>query len=745
MARENNFLLGYGERLTTNVDVKTTRGPKNPPYGFLAARRHISDGLKSAVVSFEQLPDTACPDDLVTAVVTMHPRYISKSDFPTELLDEVGLKPVGGRSKRIKPRQWGIKKPPEDALTDEILVMGTRNDFSSWARSIPKWNETHRGSGHLTHIEELSAFMANAKIQKLPDESKEVLLEVVLHDCTEGIIDYFDTYAKTCDAQLVKKHLKFIKGLAFVPVHTTSNKINQLADFSFIRVVRAMPTMRPLQPALLRKNKFFPVTLPQQAGINPKIRVAIFDGGIPPNSPVAPWVRVVEPGNLGPPLPEYQQHGLAVTSAFLFGPLEPGQQALRPLCHVDHIRVLDNATGKNGDYEYYDVLDRILEKLDDKKTVYDFVNISLGPDIPVDDDEVTRWTASLDQRFAGGKSLTTIAAGNSGHLDSTSGLNRIQPPSDAVNVLSVGACNNLDLTNWAPADYSCRGPGRCPGIVKPDGVIFGGSSAQPFMALTPGVKPLAVEIQGTSFASPYALRSALSIPVQLGSVFNPLAIHALLVHRADQGPYDLSEVGWGRFENDYDRLITCDDDEALVIFQGKMPVGDYLRAPVPLPEGELKGMINITATLVISPEVDPSFPNAYTRAGLDIVFRPNSKRFKPGPDGKIPQHPDTRSFFSHKNIFGVAEFELRGEGHKWEPCLKATRQFRSTSLKEPCFDIYYHHRSEGKKANKPKPIPYALVVSAQAPKISNFYDKVVRTYSNILVPIRPQTRIQVRK
>ena len=44
----------------------------------------------------------------------------------------------------------------------------------------------------------------------------------------------------------------------------------------------------------------------------------------------------------------------------------------------------------------------------------DFVNLSLNPDFPIEDDEVHVWTASIDERYAHGKRLsqypTEIAA-----------------------------------------------------------------------------------------------------------------------------------------------------------------------------------------------------------------------------------------------------------------------------------------------------------------------------------------------
>lgn len=45
MAREKNFLLGSGERLTGGVDVPSGGGEKNPPYDFQTARGRIAKKL----------------------------------------------------------------------------------------------------------------------------------------------------------------------------------------------------------------------------------------------------------------------------------------------------------------------------------------------------------------------------------------------------------------------------------------------------------------------------------------------------------------------------------------------------------------------------------------------------------------------------------------------------------------------------------------------------------------------------
>ncbi|TVX91609.1 MULTISPECIES: S8 family peptidase [Paenibacillus] len=746
MARENNFLLGNGEHLTNTVNVPRRGGKKIPPYSFPTAQKHFSQWLGDANEKFNKMSSSACPNDEVTALVTMHPRYISKSDFPIELLDTVGLRAVGGRSKRIKPMQWGIEKHPEEAVTDQIFVMGKRSDFTTWYREINNWTEAVTGAKHLSHIEDLSAHIGVDKVQALPENRDEYCLEVVFHETSASTLDMFEYYAKECDAYPIFDRKRESKGLIFLPVYASKENVHKLADFSYIRVVRSMPTLRPLQPEVLRKVQSFPIKMNIEPSVDQALRVAIFDGGIPSSINLSPWVNLIEPPGIGAAVPEYQEHGLAVTSAFLFGPLEPNKGAERPLCHVDHIRVLDDKTGSNGDFECYDVLDRILHVLDNNSEPYHFLNFSVGPDIPIEDDEVTGWTASLDERLCGGSSLTTVAAGNSGNLCSVSGLNRIQPPSDAVNVMAIGACDSVSSLFWKRVDYSSVGPGRSPGLVKPDGLVFGGSQHSPFYVLE-STDPYTIKgTMGTSFAAPYGLRSAAAVRVQLGNRFSPLAIRALLTHRAESEDHSLTEVGWGRLETDYNKLITCDDDEALIVFQGELPVGSHLRAPVPLPSGDLEGMIGITATLVIAPEVDPSYPNTYTRGGLEVTFRPDSTKRKISKEGKVPLHANSKSFFNVKNLFGSGayEYELRDEGHKWEPCLKVTQQFKSASLNAPCFDIYYHHRGEGMKLKEPAPIQYALVVSIKANKVVDLYDRVLRTYSNILIPLRPQNRIQIR-
>jgi hypothetical protein len=285
------------------------------------------------------------------------------------------------------------------------------------------------------------------------------------------------------------------------------------------------------------------------------------------------------------------------------------------------------------------------------------------------------------------------------------------------------------------------GPGRCPGVVKPDGVVFGGSPEHPFIVLASAKTPHGRGVFGTSYAAPFALRGAVGGGVQLGDAVTPLGIRALMIHRAEPADNDRVEVGWGRFETDPARLITCEDDEAIVLYEGKLPLSQHLRAALPVPPG-LKGKVWISATLVVAPDVDPEHPGAYTRAGFEIVFRPAVGAIHKYKDGSVAKQPKTKTMFGERVYHG--EYELRRDAHKWEPCRRETTTCMASKLNRPMLDVYYHHRLGGSAAMKPRPIPYALVVGVRAPAVADLYNRVVLEYQNVLVPIQPKLPIPIR-
>jgi hypothetical protein len=131
----------------------------------------------------------------------------------------------------------------------------------------------------------------------------------------------------------------------------------------------------------------------------------------------------------------------------------------------------------------------------------------------------------------------------------------------------------------------------------------------------------------------------------------------------------------------------------------------------------------------------------YTRAGLEISFRPDKTKFKETDRGQS-KNPASKGFFSAKAF--ATEEELRRDFHKWEPCLKASKQFRASSLNDPVFDIHYNARRGGAGDRAAKPIPYALVVTVEAKHMTDLYNKIALRYRTQLEELRPVIQIPIK-
>lgn len=737
---KRNFLLGKGERLVEDIVGSTGGGPKAAPYTFAEARARLAPMVVQTVSELSALPLAACPDDRAVVSITLNPEYIAKSYFPADLFRSIGVEAIGSRPVKITPAKRSKDRPSEEAVTTELFVVGKRAAFANWARHLPQWAESTRGAERLPAIETVSAPSRDEKIKGALPSKGNVVFEVVLHaDGLEGevraLAAFRDYLAElSIDAPLNRRF--YAGGLCFVELDAPAAAAPQIAAFTLVRAVRRMPPLRMLRPTIPRAAvPSHQLTLPYAQAVDTTIRAAIFDGGIPDNHPITAWATPIDATGVGNPDPESLQHGVHVTSAFLFGHLDPTMPVPRPFCYVDHYRVLDDKPIADP-HELFDVLQRIDNAL---ATVdYDFINLSLGPELPVEDDDVHAWTAVIDSWLARKNALMTVAVGNGGELNAAAGLNRIQVPSDAVNALAIGAVDSPDKI-WNRAPYSCVGPGRSPGLKKPDLVAFGGSLQRPFLVVSPDDTPSLEGTGGTSFASPSTLRMGAGVRAHFGSGLSLLAIKALLVHSAEPSDLPHDEVGWGRLARDLDSIVLCDDDCVRVVYQGEISPAKYVRAPIPVPASEMAGKVEIAATLCYATAVDPHHPGNYTRAGLEPAFRPHSEKRK----NTDQLHANTKSFFGTKKS-GVTEDLLRRDAMKWENCQHSSLTMQGKSLKNPVFDIHYNARMEGHNDAPSDALKYALVVTVRAKRVADLYDQIVRRYRTQLEQIRPVVEIPIR-
>ena len=736
---KRNFLLGKGERLVEDVRGGGGGAPKHHPYTFSEAQARLTPMLARVVRGIDELPDDACPNDQAVATVTLNPEYIAKSYFPNGLLRELGLEPVGSKPRRITPEKRSQERPPEESITTELFVMAPRSAFRAWRSDLPHWNAKTSGAAQLNRIEQVDTPTVTYKIKGDLPKSGDAVFEVVLHGDTlfgqDGVVPLFRDYLLRLGVDQHLEHRFYAGGLCFIGLDAPAELAAKIATFTPVRALRRMPRLRMMQPTFRTSSvPMQAIQLPIAKPIDSSIRVAIFDGGVPKHHLLNTWTKPVAVAGIGGSMPGYEKHGAAVTSAFLFGHIDPDKPINRPYAPVHHYRVLDTTPGQNP-HELYEVLGRIDKVLIEND--YDFINLSIGPRFPIEDDDVHAWTAVLDERLSRGTTLATIAVGNDGEGDAAAGLNRIQVPADCVNGLSVGACDSPD-TPWRRSKYSSVGPGRSPGLVKPDFVEFGGCLQRPFIVVSDNGTIALEATEGTSFSAPSVLRLATGVRAHFGPNLGLLAIRALLVHTTEPSEFPCREVGRGRIARSVQEIVLCDDDTIRVVYQGTISPTRYIRAPIPVPSVTMPGKVLITATLCHATEVDPNHPSNYTRAGLEAAFRPHDqKRRNPNQI-----HADTKSFFG-KAQKGLMEDELRRDAWRWENCRHGSLAFQGRSLRNPVFDIHYNPRLGGRNFAPEDELAYALVVSVQAIELSDLYDTIVRKYATQIEPLRPIVEIPI--
>jgi hypothetical protein len=724
------YIIGKGELLAYGVPPPKTVPDKYHPYTLDQAKEAIGPELDMTSAALDAGPASLYPHELAVAKLTLHPVYVAKSYFPAGFLMRAGLVSVGSRTVRIKPRKPASKRAPKQSDTVQLFVAGTREAFRrlpNYARSL---TEADPEANDFIEIEAISPFESRDRIAPgaTPETSVfEVGLHLMPHEDADNIRMPFIEYAASCGFKIPLEHEFQIGGLLFLAAEGDQANIERLARFSLMRVVRPMPALRGARPLQRAAPLAVTFQMPSGAPLSSEPKAAILDGGLPEDHVFERYInRYRLSDDNAAASPEYVDHGHGVTSAFLFGPIEPGQPANRPYSYVDHYRVLDVQTGQEDPFELYRTLGHVEEILLSRQ--YQFINLSLGPDLPVEDTEVHPWTAVIDSILGDSDTLLTVAAGNNGLRDRELRLDRIQVPADSVNAISVGSADHTSAL-WQRADYSARGPGRSPGRRKPDVMAFGGSPREYFHVAAPGNQPQLAATLGTSFAAPYVLRTAVGVRAILGSDIHPLTIKALLIHGCESGNHPEIDVGWGRVPSDLNQIITCHDGMARIIYQGSLYPRKFLRAPIPLPPYTMQGDVRLTATFCYSTKVDPQDSSSYTRAGLGITFRPHEDRKERTKDGKQATYATSKPFFPSSQF--RTELEQRADLGKWEPVLHASHRFRGNSLKGSVFDVHYNARERGANTTNAEVIRYALVLTVLAPRHTNIYQDILDTHTKL--------------
>lgn len=736
------FLIGNGERLTEDAKFITgPKPPKDPAYSVSEAAARLAPRLSRTVQSIETLPEQARPRGEAVALVTLHPEFLAKTQFPGALFAGVGLRAIGSRARKITPEKWtpkhkAVSRQPE---TIELYVAGSSQSFKNWSEALALGGDYLRGCEDLPRIEDirpLEELDRNGRVRLPSDMTDSVLLEAAIHlpdEENSAVLAAFRNYAATLGVNIVQELSVTVPGLAFAPVQVPRESVSRLAQFAFLRSLRPVVKLRALPAPRVTRSIGAPFLPPTQAPLNPSIRVAILDGGMPDNHGLPHVQNYLTPG-VAQAHPSFQEHGLAVTGAFLWGSLHAGVGMT--YASVDHFRVLDTDDQSQSDLHAYRILRRVRDVIETGS--HDIFNLSLGPDLSVDDDEVHPWTSTLDDLAADGSRLIVAAAGNNGNMPEP--LCRIQVPGDGVNCLCVGAADSSEV-GWSRAPYSAKGPGRRPGVTKPDIVAFGGSDNMAFRVVRRRGGGHTVDSDmGTSFAAPLVTRAAAALRSLFSANLHPLTLKCLLIHSADQAGHACGDVGWGLIASEAE-LPLCPDNTARVVYQGDLPPKQLLRARIPIPQG-LSGRIEITATICYATEVRASDPLNYTNSGVEVAYRPNAQKHSINKETERESiYAQTSPFFKQADY--ATEEERRTRDRKWETVLHAKKRVEASKLFEPVLDLHFIPRLGARDHSKPERIRYAMVISVHAPKHADIYERVLAEFPELqaLTPVQIQATV----
>ena len=617
-------ILAHGELYIEGIEKRGSYGDKSYPRDYESARDMVLSDievLKSDIIEENQY----CLDEQVICV-RLEPKFEAKSYFPDAIAAaSKHMKIIGGRRYSFDKGQNHAKlyfvRTDSTGLDDIYRKLKTENVTSK------KWQDQIRSLKTINLADPLE------KINGFPETWKSGHVEFVLHPMGEKCIDAsLNRFFSIAEIERSKAEVRIYEdGLTFISAKADLDIIHRIAKYNPLRnvhpvfeceddILRSIPTKGPK---------------PASGRVRSDVVVATFDGGLDEENPYlkgyAKNVDCVDTDKTS------LKHGTAVAGALLYGHIKDPMalnELETPDFSVEMFRVYPEKNDYHGDafakYGLYETIDTIEKTVKSRRDLKLF-NLSSGPKTPILDDDITRFTYVLVELSYNVEDdelnpLFTVAVGNDGHNEKP--LNRIQPPADMVNGLSVGAYTYNSLNDKVRAVYSCIGPGREGAKVKPDILEFGGSIDRQFITVSPvyGCLELAA---GTSYAAPYAMHKIGKLMAESKSIA-PHMGRTLMIHSARlegrRGHND--ESGYGFAAESTDEMLHCDDHEVTILYEGSLLAGSTAKLPIFAPKiNKVSGRISIvwTITTIVSP--DSNDTDAYTNNCIEDTLYPHSQKY----------------------------------------------------------------------------------------------------------------------
>jgi Subtilase family len=768
-AQPRRPMFAGGERLKGKAERPPMRPSAFTPYTAEEVFKNLSPQANRLRQETVSLPASMRGEHVIMEA-TLYPNYVANSHFLESTFKTHGLYVVGTRLAYAPYKT--AKNYKDGETTKAFLVAGEPNNVISLAEDLLdgpggkklKWDEICRLYG--VGLPDPSRVVRRVPAGLRPEQA--IAWEAILSPIgrTEAEKKHFADVAfdrwtrlvESLGGEVGKTSRRTIDGLTFVSFRLSVEGTGRAASFNLLRNIRPIPQIRPIQNNPLRAALPLAHVPPDVEPMSSE-RVAIIDGGV---ASCPALNRFVTQYHLTPEAPDaaFVDHGSTVTSAFLFGNLDGKKQLPRPPAAVDHFRVFPPPAAElDGDPNLPWLLDQITSVV--KQRRHRLFNISLGPDVCTDEDEVPHaWTLKLDQLAREHKVTFVVAAGNNGEEDQALGYNRVQAPADMINGIGVGACRFESSSEpLERASYSAMGPGRYGQIVQPIGVAFGGDfTAKAFVGFNHSGRLQMTS--GTSFATPLVARGVAELHGGLGvERSTPDVTRAFAAHFAvpKKQKHDVLELGYGRLPVSYAHIWECAPNECVVLYQDTLRRAETIAMHLPFPRGLDDGvLIELVWTIAFTSTTDPANAAEYSRDGLELHFRPNEnlRAIKDPATGlQIAQLDIARrrvelDALSQKQAIDIGSNPLsdsrwhpksngpkrRGAG-QWETLLRGRiPRIKTEELFLPRLDINYLHRAGGRLEHRTAPLAVTMLVTMRAPVKVPLYD-AVRNQFQVLTPL----------
>ena len=753
---ERRPILFKGEVYGGQVKKRLASGPKNMRFTYEEAKQKVLENIANTNEAINNLnSDQVLPNEIIIGL-TLLPEFNAKSYYPGSFFDgsneRFGLTEIGSRV--IHSSNYGDPKNPSSKL---IFVRATREAikrFEDHLRDDKK--STAKFKEDIQKVADFGLLPIEEQILGLSEEWTYGKLEAVLHpfDIDDNIsLPKFIELLEKADVNMeTVRYKKYESGITFVSFNSSKDSLSKISGFNPLR------TLHPLElrqlPEELRGTPVIGGPLPPNFTRKSNIKVGVLDGGLNKSNPYT-----INYTDIGLPHPAnapkaFIDHGTHVTGAVLYGALNTfadGVELPEPRVSVINFGILDN---DQFDPELYDAIDKIEDIVPNNSEIKVY-NLSLGPSGPILDDSISRFTYACDKLAYDYNVLFCVAVGNDGLKQ---GYNRIQSPSDAVNALAVGAYSNPGGT-IQKAPYSCIGPGREGGKMKPDVMAFGGCSQIPIHLIGDQVNQR-VWSAGTSYAAPIVAGLAGTLIGESSGAVNSLVAKTLIVHKAitSEDSHSL-EMGHGHIPNTVDELVECLPNSYTLIYEGELDPGTFASYPIPW-DNISSGKATFDWTVSVLTDVDQLSIDDYTSSSVELTFYPNSSKYRftdPQNSSKaqvvnIKENPSLAKQLEdsgwRKSAFPVSdpvkpsfmsEAELRTTDLKWDSVDNRVKTKRALSIESPFFHVHTLKRGTRNQVSKVK---FAIILTVSTPKAEiDLYQTVLNNFPAL---VQLQLEIPVR-